>query len=353
MISIGKEVRQAEQRERERRELLAFYQAALQISAKHALDTPRRDRYVAELQRIWESVTSDSSLEALRQTVDEFERCLVDYSASLEQSMGEGFLSNAREIRTVLALLKETAGTIESSNKRISAEVGEFTHQLEETLACPDITTIREHLSDHVHRMKEWADALRQESAVQLVALERQLRTYEARLKEVESTAATDPLTGVWNRREAERLLTDYIERGGPFSLIVVDLDKFKAINDQYGHRCGDRVLRLTADRLQSAVRTRDRVCRWGGDEFIVLMELEPAIGERRSADLAAQLHGLATIEFDGQPLQIEISASVGWASFEKGDTSTSLFHRADLAMYRAKRQRAANPCERALVYAF
>jgi diguanylate cyclase (GGDEF)-like protein len=351
MISISKEVRQAEQREKERRELLGFYSAALQLSGKHELDTPGRETYVAELRRLCEGISRDSSLEALQQSVDEFERCLVDYCASLEKSISQGLPGGATEIRTVLALLKDAAGTLESSNVRISAKVKEFTHQLEETLDCPDIATTRALLSDHVRRMKEWAETLSSESAVQLVAFEKQLRSYEQRLKEVESTAAMDPLTGVWNRREAERRLQESIDRGMPFSLIVVDLNKFKTINDRYGHRCGDRVLQQVADRLRTSVRPRDHVGRWGGDEFVVIMELGNPIGERRAAELADQLRGIASFEFEGQQVSVEMSASVGWARYERGETAASLFHRADLDMYRRKRL-AELEAEKAVVFA-
>jgi diguanylate cyclase (GGDEF)-like protein len=344
MISIGKEVRQAEQKEKERQDLLGFYLSALQLSAKHALDTPGRSTYVAELRRLCEGLSRDSSPALLRRSLEDFERCLAEYCTSLERSLGEGLSGNAREIRAVLGLLKEAAGTLESSNERIGTEVNEFTHELEQTLDCQDLSTIRDQLSDQVRRMKDWGDALRSESAVQLVALERQLRTYEDRLRDLESSAATDPLTGVWNRREADRRLQESVDRGAPFSLIVLDLNKFKAVNDQYGHRCGDKILRQVAERLRASVRPRDRVCRWGGDEFIVLMDLEPAVGERRRADLADQLHGTSSFEFDGQQLRIEICASVGWAAFEPGDSVASLFQRADLDMYEKKRQAELNP---------
>ncbi len=352
MISIAKEVRQAELKEQERRELLALYPAALQLSAKHAVETPGRAAYVAELNRLCDAISRDSSPAARRRSLDGFEFCLVEYCASVEEAMAQAPSGNTKEIEAVLVLLKETAGTLESSNQRVSAQVGEFTHQLEETLDCQDITAIRLHLSDHVQRMKDWADTLRAESAAQLVALENQLRAYEERLQQMENSASTDPLTGVGNRREAERCLQERIDKAAPFSLIVVDLNKFKAINDQYGHHCGDKVLRQVADRLQSLVRCRDRVCRWGGDEFIVLMDLEPSVGERRGTELAGQLHGIACLDVGGQELKIEIGASVGWAAFEPGDSAASLFHRADLDMYQKKRQAEFNP-RRPAVFAF
>ena len=94
-----------------------------------------------------------------------------------------------------------------------------------------------------------------------------------------------DPLTGLANRRLLDELLGRAIQRakrlGTPLSVVFLDLDTFKSVNDTYGHEAGDAVLRVTAARLQTAVRDADVVARYGGDEFIVVYE---GIGRRRRA---------------------------------------------------------------------
>lgn len=164
-----------------------------------------------------------------------------------------------------------------------------------------------------------------------------ELRATQAQL---ETLAYGDPLTGLANRRlfnDDLRLLVALAERGGgaTFALLLVDLDRFKPINDTYGHDAGDALLVAAAERLCAAVRESDRPFRLGGDEFAVLLSqpadsaaLEPVCA-RILANLAAPLpHGDAIIE---------ISASLGAAIYREGDSHEQLYKRADLALYEAK----------------
>ena len=96
---------------------------------------------------------------------------------------------------------------------------------------------------------------------------------FEGEHQDAQHLAATDPLTQLWNRREGERLVGVRIGGQSPFSLLVIDLNRFKLINDEYGHQCGDRVLEFVAARLSESIRPTDTVCRWGGDEFVVLLD--------------------------------------------------------------------------------
>src|SRR6185369_14140809 len=92
----------------------------------------------------------------------------------------------------------------------------------------------------------------------------------------MEHMALTDPLTGLYNRRHMEALLQEATRRssleGRPFCLVMADIDRFKAINDQHGHDAGDRVLKAVAGIFQDVLRGGDAVARWGGEEFMVLL---------------------------------------------------------------------------------
>jgi diguanylate cyclase (GGDEF)-like protein len=152
--------------------------------------------------------------------------------------------------------------------------------------------------------------------------------------------ASHDVLTGLPNRAELDRALTAALaraERGTtPLSVLFVDLDGFKACNDRYGHAAGDRVLKLTAERLHEAVRPGDVVARLGGDEFIVIIEgAAPGpdtvqVGERIVAAVSQP------ISYQGN--QITIGASIGLAGCDRGQATTDqLLSEADAAVYQAK----------------
>lgn len=166
-------------------------------------------------------------------------------------------------------------------------------------------------------------------------------RTAELRATQthLETMAYSDPLTGLPNRR----LFTDEIRRmavqaqrdGVPFTLLLIDLDHFKEINDTFGHDAGDALLVEAADRLRSAVREGDRVARLGGDEFAVLLapfgdtNVGGVISQRIVDDMARPImhHDVA----------MRVSASVGGAAFFNQQDVDSLYKAADLALYQAK----------------
>lgn len=154
-----------------------------------------------------------------------------------------------------------------------------------------------------------------------------------------------DPLTGLPNRRlldERFELVVAQARRAGrPFSLVYVDLDEFKPVNDEYGHRVGDEVLAHIAGRLAERVRTADTMARVGGDEFVALLPETDALGARA---LAEDLEATAAEPVEWSGHRVTVGASTGIATFPAdGDDFDDLVRIADDRMYAAKRQRARN----------
>jgi diguanylate cyclase (GGDEF)-like protein len=152
-------------------------------------------------------------------------------------------------------------------------------------------------------------------------------------------SATTDPLTGLANRRAFEERLRDRLgmHSSDPFSVLMIDVDGLKAINDAGGHRTGDGVLRRVALVLRSNARQEDMVCRWGGDEFLILM---PGVDRVGAVSLARRLSGTLLTEADGQA---PVSVSIGTSAYPAdGSTAEELLAAADREMYAEKRTRAA-----------
>lgn len=158
-------------------------------------------------------------------------------------------------------------------------------------------------------------------------------------LRRASEAALIDELTGLPNRRALEQRFKLYADSEGDqgFSLLTVDLDKFKPINDQWGHAEGDQVLRILAQRMQSCVRQEDLVARVGGDEFVVL--LSPSAGKGMITDVVDRL-----LEATHKPIHLSgrrhsLSASIGLAHYPgHGRSLSELSRHADMAMYEAKR---------------
>ena len=161
--------------------------------------------------------------------------------------------------------------------------------------------------------------------------------TEQKRLKaELEQAALKDPLTGLWNRRhlllQLERAIQDKRRFGNDFSLILIDADNFKQINDQHGHFTGDEVLVWLARTLESRVRAQDTVCRWGGEEFVILL---PQTSHDNAMRLAEALrHTVAANRHEKLPA---ITISLGVAIHQDNETVESLIMRVDNALYQAK----------------
>jgi two-component system cell cycle response regulator len=153
--------------------------------------------------------------------------------------------------------------------------------------------------------------------------------------------AVTDPLTGLHNRRyllmHLQTLLESGSRRRGGVSLLLLDIDHFKLINDTHGHDAGDEVLRSFADRLRTATRGIDLCCRYGGEEFVIVMPdagptIAGAVAERIRQRIAAEPFLV------GDSASLEVTISVGIAASEGAtETARALLKRADEALYRAK----------------
>ena len=155
--------------------------------------------------------------------------------------------------------------------------------------------------------------------------------------------AITDPLTGLYNRRYLEthlnHLIEHYINRGKALSVIAVDVDFFKAINDTHGHDVGDKVLQELAIRLRANTRSVDLCCRVGGEEFIMVL---PNTATDLSSRIAERLRrAVATKSFDcNLPQAVPVTVSAGVATLQgTEDTLEKLLKRADQALYAAKRE--------------
>jgi len=166
------------------------------------------------------------------------------------------------------------------------------------------------------------------------VALARTLRRhYQAS----EERAATDALTGLPNRRAFDAVLEAEIDvrrrHGGAFSLALIDLDRFKALNDSMGHAAGDLALRLVSDTLSARVRASDAAARLGGDEFIVLLRNAPARDVERIRETL-----VSAIDRRLEGAGFAVTASCGVATFEAPPPSAALaLEKADRAMYAVK----------------
>ncbi|WP_018871688.1 diguanylate cyclase [Thioalkalivibrio sp. ALJ16] len=188
----------------------------------------------------------------------------------------------------------------------------------------------------------ESADRELREAYERLIQQQKELENSNA---ELEALSRTDPLTGLGNRRafhEAmEQDIAMFRRHGDPASLLILDLDNFKAVNDTWGHDTGDRILKAFANEVSALCRETDTTCRMGGEEFAVFLRRCDAEGARTfSEKLRQAVEHMEVATEDGKPLRVTVSIGASTLSLEEGVTSSKgLCRAADQAMYASKRR--------------
>lgn len=191
-----------------------------------------------------------------------------------------------------------------------------------------DITE-RKRVADKLHDMN---DQLRQ-----------QLKEIEKLQSILREQAIQDPLTGLYNRRYMEEALKQEFARASrenyPFTIVMLDMDNLKELNDKYGHIAGDEMLRSLAHQLKDMTRTEDIVCRYGGDEFLVILHnADEVVAQNRIAEWVERARN-TKIHRAGEDLMVSFSA--GSATYPThGDTIEKIIHLSDAALYKAKAKR-------------
>lgn len=141
-----------------------------------------------------------------------------------------------------------------------------------------------------------------------------------------------DPLTGLTNRRTLDDVIHNLIEQKLPFSIIMLDLDRFKKVNDTFGHAVGDEVLKFLAEQMKRVTRETDICCRYGGEEFTIIL---PNTDKQQAYNIAERLRII--METTDSPCGRPVTLSAGISSYPNAKDTRELIECADKAMYKAK----------------
>jgi diguanylate cyclase len=238
----------------------------------------------------------------------------------------------------------------QSLNDRVISQVRELSEEVHgatdlgllQTLVTTRLESVAKQVCDF--RAREETRALEntgraEHMRARIADLERETQDLHSKLDRERDVARLDPLTGLANRKSFDERFAQELGRrshdGVPVAVLLWDIDDFKAINDSYGHRAGDRVLQSVASCFTAAVRNSDFVARIGGEEFIVLLTglaLEDALriaNQVRTAVEALKFH------FRGTPVRVTVSCGI--TELREQDAAEAAFDRADAALYRAK----------------
>lgn len=268
------------------------------------------------------------------------------------------------EVGNLLAELETESLALIEGTAQIHLANGQFTTLIQtqinelETAAqsTENVQAIREILRTRLHTIRAALETKKAEDRAKKQTFESTIQNLHESLKEMQSKvergqkqrklleheALQDPLTGVANRRVLERQIRKEIKRyrrgEALFSVIFIDIDDFKTINDTYGHRVGDKCLQSLVGRIRQLLREKDLVARYGGDEFVILL----TDTGRKAAHLVADKLASAISKtcFIYKDTEIQLSVSIGLTQVEENDYNPEeIIARADSALYEAKHQ--------------
>ncbi len=269
----------------------------------------------------------------------------TDYASEQEQLKYRltSILQSSLELEQVLVTFQRELNTITpicgltytNENAAINFSAGR-----KSTHSCGyRLITQQDHLGElTLYRNKRFSESNLQVIEGTLATLVCPLRN-ALQYREALVASLTDPLTGAGNRLALDNTLSREIELAkrhkSPLSLLLIDVDDFKIVNDQWGHKAGDKVLKMIVNKLNAVNRQTDLIFRYGGEEFVVLLNETSQAGARVIAERIRSAIETARVEVGGQKLKITVS--LGAAALKPNDSKDRLFQRADKALYQAK----------------
>jgi diguanylate cyclase (GGDEF)-like protein len=247
------------------------------------------------------------------------------------------YQEKAGEVKEILIVMAHTAESVGARDQRCAQQIRDVTTRLRQIANLDDLTEIRSSIESSAQELKISIDRMAEEGRAAIDQLRAEVSTFQGKLEQAERIASFDPLTGLRSRLCIEGHFERRLDAKLRFCVAIIDIDGFKQVNDNLGHLAGDELLQQFATELNSACRSTDVAGRWGGDEFIILLDCRMAGARTQTERLMEWVCGNYTIQGQAGPTKIKVSASVGVAEYMPGETLKTLLARADAEMYQRK----------------
>lgn len=244
----------------------------------------------------------------------------------------------ADEVRELLLVLAKAGEEVAERDQRYTSQFEAITEQLKKASLMENFAQVRAVVMRSAAALKRSSEQMASDGAQSVKAMRAQIESYRNRLEEAERAATTDQLTGLCNRAYLEEAVARSIAQDTPFCLVMLDLNGFKQVNDRYGHSAGDDLLKQFAVELKQVARSDDLACRWGGDEFVLLIRAGEAQTEQFVHRIREWTVGEYTLMQSGEGVTVQLDFAWGIAEYRPEESAAALLSRADEAMYRTKK---------------
>ena len=261
------------------------------------------------------------------------EPAVRDVLRSWSAKTAQHYERKAGEVKDLLLVMARTAESLGHKDDRYARQLDAVTSKLETIADLDDVTRIRASVESSARELKNSVAKMSAESKAVIDHLRAEVCTYQAKLEKAEYVASRDALTGLGSRHWIESLILQRIDYGSAFSIVLIDIEGFRRVVDEYGNLVGDLVLKEFARELRSSCRFTDIVGRWGGDQFIVVLDHCGPEMQTQVARLGTQISKSYHVPGRTGYVKVRLDVVLGTAEYRLGEHLQELLERADAAM--------------------
>ena len=315
--------------------------ALLQFLSDFALDIKeiKSDEFKDDINRLSEAFSGEVKLRKLQSRFEKNKTFIAEFIKLQKKYL------NVREgeLKDIIEILTNAMVTLDSENERYNQKILQQSEKIEQITFLDDIKKIKQILIQEIEQMRETVKEKQSRDSVRLDSLSRQVNTLNSQLEKARVESATDGLTGIYNRKAFDKRIRELVDENkasrASFSLLIMDIDDFKKINDNYGHQTGDRVILAVVSKCRQSIRGEDFLARYGGEEFVIILpgaSMKNAVKKANHICKAIAGTRYCLDDIQGSPT-LSVTISIGVSSLQEGDTVAAITDRADRALYAAK----------------
>ena len=326
---------------RKKEYFLLSIQALLQLMKEFALDLKEinSDGFKKDISRLSENITSDKKLKKIQSRFEKGKKA-IDAFINLQKNY---LFDRENEFKDIIDILSRAMVTLDTENQEYNQKILKQSEKIVEITHLDDIKKLKRALIQEIEQIRETVKEKQSHDNTKLEILSNQVSNLSMELEKARTESLTDGLTGIYNRKAFDSRISSLVETNtvskAPFSLLMLDIDDFKKVNDVHGHHTGDRVILAIINKCRQSIRGEDFFARYGGDEFVIIL---PGASLKNAVKRAQHIcQSIASTRYylddaAGSPT-LSVTVSIGVCSIEKADTVSAVTQRADKALYAAK----------------
>ena len=297
------------------------------------------EEFKRKIDDLTEKLISEEKTKKLQSVFEKNKKNIITYIKEQKDYLKD----REDEFKEIIDLLTKAMAVVDHDNQVYNEKIYQQSEKLEKITRLDDIKKIKNKLIIEIENIRKTVQEKELHDSEKLEKLSKKVNSLNVELEKAKEESVKDGLTGVYNRKAFDRYISKLVERNtvtkAPFSLLLLDIDDFKKINDSFGHQTGDRVLLATARKCKEFIRSDDFLARYGGEEFVVVLPGASLRNASKKGRLICKEIAKAryALEESKEDTIISITLSIGASFHQKGDTVETVIERADRALYAAK----------------